>query len=132
MAVHHVLARFFIVVSCMVLTAASALAGDDWKPIDPADLALKAPVVEKDADAEVLSWEVRINDAGDDLIFLHYIRIKVFTERGKESQSKIDITYRGRNRIIDIAGRTIKSDGTITIITRSPSSRVRRVSNTEV
>ncbi|HWP44352.1 MAG TPA: DUF3857 domain-containing protein, partial [Blastocatellia bacterium] len=85
----------------------------DWKPIDPAHLAMKSPVVEKDADAEAIFWEVRINDSAQDLVFNHYIRIKVFTERGKESQSKIDIPYLGRHQIKDIAGRTIKPDGTV-------------------
>lgn len=96
------------------------LAGSDkdWKPIDPATLALKEPTVEKDADAEAIFWEVRVNDdPGGNLIFDHYIRIKVFTERGKESQSKIDIPFGrifGSNiKITDIAARTIKPDGAI-------------------
>ena len=113
MTLHRVIARIFLTLVCFAVAAVPALAGDDWKPIDPAHLALKAPVVEKDADAEAIFWEVRINDAGDDLVFSHYIRIKVFTERGKESQSKIDIEYLGRNKITDVAGRTIKPDGTI-------------------
>src|ERR1700720_1404452 len=113
MAYQRVLASAFFIVTWSALTAVAAPGGDDWKPVDAAQLAMKSPVVEKDADAEAIFWEVRINDAGEDLIFSHYIRIKVFTERGKESQSKIDIPYRGRNRITDIAGRTIKPDGTI-------------------
>ena len=106
-------------------TAASpALAGGgdkDWKPVDPAQLALTAPVVEKDADAEVLFWEVRVSyeDNGGDpsTILNHYVRVKIFNDRGRESQSKIDILapkFRGREfKIKDIAGRTIKPDGTI-------------------
>ena len=85
-----------------------------WKPIDPAHLALKAPVVEKDADAEALLWEVYINTAsrlGTD--FTHFVRVKIFTERGKETQSKIDIPYISGVSVSDIAGRTIKPDGTI-------------------
>ena len=113
MTSHRVLVRVFFTPICFLLAAVPALAGDDWRPIDPGHLAMKQPVVEKDADAEAIFWEVRINDAGEDLVFSHYIRIKVFTERGKESQSKIDITFSGRNRIIDIAGRTIKPDGSI-------------------
>jgi uncharacterized protein DUF3857/transglutaminase superfamily protein len=112
MTSHRVLARAFAL-SSFLLAAVPALAADDWRPIDPGHLAMKQPVVEKDADAEAIFWEVRINDAGEDLVFSHYIRIKVFTERGKESQSKIDITFSGRNKIVDIAGRTIKSDGSI-------------------
>ncbi|HEX8493825.1 MAG TPA: DUF3857 and transglutaminase domain-containing protein [Pyrinomonadaceae bacterium] len=112
---------FFYILVLLVFTATTALAGDNvWKPIDPAELALKAPVVEKDADAEALFWEVRLEDKDEyqgDLVFQHYIRIKVFTERGRESQSKIDIPfgkfYGSNIKIKDIAGRTVKADGTI-------------------
>jgi Domain of Unknown Function with PDB structure (DUF3857)/Transglutaminase-like superfamily len=90
-----------------------AFAGDDWKPIDPTQLALKAPVVEKDADAEVLSWEVFIDDSQDDLVFNHSLRIKVFSERGVESQGKVEIDYLDRYKIKDIQARTIKADGSI-------------------
>jgi transglutaminase-like putative cysteine protease len=101
----------------MALIASPALA-EDWKPVDPAELALKAPVVEKDADAEAIFWEVRVDDNPEgDLIFNHYVRIKIFTERGREAQSKIDIIYgkifRNNIQIKDIAGRTIKPDGQI-------------------
>ncbi|MCA1606237.1 MAG: hypothetical protein LC775_12375, partial [Acidobacteria bacterium] len=41
---------------------AAVFAGDEWRPVDPADLALKAPLVEKDADAEAIFWEVRLSD----------------------------------------------------------------------
>ncbi|HEX5875864.1 MAG TPA: hypothetical protein VFY60_14550, partial [Pyrinomonadaceae bacterium] len=96
--------------------ASIAAAGDDWKPIDPAHLSLKSSTVEKEADAEGLFWEVRIDDNPDgDLIFTHYLRVKVFTERGRESQSKIDLPfgnlYGTEVKIKDIAARTIKPDG---------------------
>ena len=84
-----------------------------WKPMDPAHLALKAPVVEKDADAEALLWEVYIDDASENTEYIHLMRIKIFSERGKESQSKIDITYITGTNVRDISGRTIKPDGSI-------------------
>ena len=110
---------FALVVSITIaLYPFSSKASDDWKPVDPGELSLKAPTVEKDADAEALFWEVRIDDNPEgDLIFDHYIRIKVFTDRGRESQSKIDIEYgkfgSRETKIQDIAARTIKADGTI-------------------
>jgi hypothetical protein len=101
----------FLLLGCAPALAAAF--GDDWKPIDPSELALKAPIVERDADAEILLWDVRIDDDQEDLQFKHYIRIKVFTERGRESQSRIDIPYLSKYvQIKDIAGRTIKADGT--------------------
>ncbi len=93
-------------------------ASDEWKPLDPGELALKTAAVEKEADAEALFWEVRIDDNPEgDLIFNHYVRVKVFTERGRDSQSKIDLPfgniYGGQIKIKDIAARTIKPDGSI-------------------
>lgn len=85
-----------------------------WKPVDPAHLTLKEPVVEKDADAEVLLWEVYINTASDSgTDFTNFVRIKIFSERGKDAHSKIDIPYLNGVSVRDIAGRTIKPDGTI-------------------
>ncbi len=112
------LARSVAVLCLIIVLPMLAAAGDNWRPIGPSDLALKAPIVEKDADAEAIFWEVRLNDdPGGDLIFNHYVRIKVFTDRGRESQSKIDIPFgrfSGREiKINDIAARTIKPDGTI-------------------
>ena len=52
--------------------ATAAPASDEWKALNPAELALEAPAVEKDADAEGLFWEVRIDDNPEgDLIFNH-------------------------------------------------------------
>ncbi|HYE14665.1 MAG TPA: DUF3857 and transglutaminase domain-containing protein [Pyrinomonadaceae bacterium] len=101
--------------------AAPAFAQKDWKPVEPSQLSMSAPVVERDADAEALFWEVRVsyeNSGGEPATVLnHYVRIKIFTERGRESQSKIDIyapKISDREiRIKDIAGRTIKPDGTV-------------------
>jgi hypothetical protein len=98
---------------CLLLSSVSAFAADEWLPIDPNHLAMKEAKVEKDADAEALFWEVRIDDSSYDLIFNHYIRVKIFNERGVESNSKVDITYADWNRIRDVAARTIKPDGTI-------------------
>ena len=36
----------------------SSFAGDDWRPVDPSHLAMKTSLVEKDADAEALFWEI--------------------------------------------------------------------------
>jgi hypothetical protein len=113
MLVKHSLAQVFLCIVSFLLLSASTAAAQDWRPVDPAQLAAKTPLVNRDADAEAIFWEVRVNDSDIDLIFNHYIRIKIFTERGKESQSKIDIQYLGRHQIKDIAGRTIKPDGSI-------------------
>src|ERR1044072_588700 len=106
-----------VLLICASLNAGSfkALAvGEEWRPVDPADIALKTPVVEPNADAEALFWDIRIEDGGAyDLVLNHYVRIKIFTERGRDEHSKVDIPYAGGIKIKDVAARTIKPDGTI-------------------
>jgi hypothetical protein len=113
MTSHCVLTRVLFTLACFLLPAVPALAGDDWGPVDPAHLALKAPVVEPDADAEAIFWDVQVDFTLGKTVFANYVRIKIFTERGKELRGKIELRYSSKNKIEDIAGRTIKADGTI-------------------
>ena len=116
-------ARVTLLLLALLAAAPAALAfGDkDWLPVEPSHLSMSAPVVERDADAEAIFWEVRVADevdgGGPRTVLNHYVRIKIFTERGRESQSRVDILapkFRGREiKIKDIAGRTIKPDGSI-------------------
>src|SRR5262245_25879347 len=89
------------------------LAEQNWKAIDPSEIALNAPKVDKDADAEAIFWEIEVEDHEDHAILSHYIRIKIFGERGRDSQSKVDLSFGGKNKIEDISGRTVKADGTV-------------------
>lgn len=90
----------------------------NWLPITDADRQLKAPLVEKDAGAEVLEWRVHIVDellSGREFqrVFYHYVRLKIFDEKGKQRAATIDLTYGDKRNILDVAGRTTKSDGTV-------------------
>lgn len=116
MKLSHAVLTLLCVAFCLVtFNAATAVAaGDEWRPVVPAELAMKTSAVEKDADAEALFWEVRLDDSQlDEFSLKHYVRIKVFTERGKDSQSKVDLPFVGSARIKDIAARVIKPDGSI-------------------
>ena len=111
-------AAFVCVLALLMLPASSAAQQwDKWRPIEAETLALKAPTVEREADAEAIFWEVRVHDQWDGYklnnILLHYIRIKIFNERGRDAQTKIDLTYNDKSRVSDIAGRTLKSNGSI-------------------
>lgn len=102
----------------LVVLLTSGQVSAQWAPVDPADLSLKAPRVDPAADAEVLLWEVRVTDDTelDDLntAFDHYIRIKVFNERGRESQGRVELPFTNQRRVRDIGGRTIAPDGSVT------------------
>ncbi len=111
--------RLCLFIVCFVMCASLRVfaSGNEWRTIDPAELASKTPVVEKDADAEALFWEVHVSDEVEGSIprtvLTHYIRIKIFTERGRESQSKIDIPFLSTWKITDIAARTVTPDNRI-------------------
>ena len=47
----------------------------------------------------------------------HYIRVKIFTERGRVSQGRVDIPYLRDTKIEAITARTIKPDGTVVELT---------------
>lgn len=102
----------------------SLFAGDnDWRPVTPEEMAMKTPKVEPDADAEAIFWDVYVADEADGssprTVLRHYIRIKIFTERGREDNSKVDIPFGKISgfgpgiKLKDIAARTIKPDGSI-------------------
>ncbi len=104
-------------VTFFLLLLARSASGVEWRPVDPADLARKTPKVDPVADAEAMFWDVHIEDRvqGADLSLglNHYVRIKIFTDRGKEQYATVEIPRFGSRSISDVAGRTIKPDGTI-------------------
>ncbi len=87
-----------------------------WLPVTDAERSMKAPVVDKDAGVEALFWRVHIRDEvfGEALqrVFYHYVRLKIFDEKGKEKAATIDIPHSERSSIMYVNGRTIKADGT--------------------
>ena len=104
-------------ISALMLRAAPAGAAE-WKPIDPAHLALTKPKVDPAADAEALLWEVRVADDLDSYgnpstSYSHYIRVKVFTDRGRDAFATVDIPYFSGIAVTSVAARTVRADGTI-------------------
>ncbi len=93
----------------------NAFAQVQWRPVTQAELEMKTPKVEPDADAEAIFWEVRLDDKKDSKMFYnHYVRVKIFTERGRERFSKFDIPFVKGKKVEEVAARVIKPDGTIT------------------
>jgi hypothetical protein len=109
-----------------VLAASLALSGiahaEKWPAIDPAELHGLQPTVNPEADAEALLWEIRVFDeAAQSSVHSdvsQYLRIKIFTEHGKELASRIDIPFEGGNRITELAARTIRPDGSTVEVPR--------------
>src|SRR5262245_36550846 len=74
----------------LTLAARESPCDGGWLPVSPSEHGLAAPLVEEGADAEALFWDVRVEDRNQDgqleTELHHYLRIKVFTPRGKETQ----------------------------------------------
>ena len=114
-----------LAILCLLVARPALARAADWKPIDPGELALKAAKVEPDAAAEALFWEVRISDEiviGNSVpstVFDHYLRIKIFSERGREAHATVDIPYVSGVKVRDVEARTIRPDGTTEELKRS-------------
>jgi len=90
-----------------------------WLPITDEERQMKTPTIDPDAGVEALFWQVYVVDTvqGDHDIqreLYHYVRLKIFTDKGKDVASTIDIPFGNRTSILDVAGRTVKADGSIT------------------
>lgn len=106
---------FILATTAILLLLLPVIAGakdDDWRQPSPTEIALKAPIVEKDADAEYLFWETKI-DNSDGLELSHYVRVKIFTDRGREKFATIDMTPSPVSKLKDVAARVIRADGSI-------------------
>lgn len=94
------------------------LPAEDWQPIDSELLKRTQPKLDPDADAEYILHKTRVEDrvlGGSDvvLIYSYYVRMKIYTERGKERYSTIDIAAPGDGMIRELKGRTILPDGKV-------------------
>lgn len=105
---------------CLLLVVSSFVSAQDkdWRPVTPQELGAKTPVVEPDADAEAIFWEVRVDDSTENLVMKHYVRVKIFTERGREKYSKIDIPFIKGMKVKNIEARVIKPDGSIVALNK--------------
>ena len=85
-----------------------------WRPITQRELEMKSPVVDPDAEAEAIFWDVRLDDRKTEtLSYEHYVRVKIFNERGREKFSKLEIPFSKTKKIENLAARVIKPDGSI-------------------
>jgi hypothetical protein len=89
-----------------------------WSPVTDEELHMKTPAVDKDAGIEALFWQVHVLDehpGTQDIqrVLYHYVRLKIFNEKGKEEAATIEIPFGAHTTIPYVFGRTIKPDGTI-------------------
>ncbi len=88
---------------------------DDWTTATPDELALKTSTVQPGADAEVLLWEISVDDAPEDdptsTVFNHYLRVKIFTAAGADRFRQVSIAYEKHSTVGFVRARTTRTDG---------------------
>jgi hypothetical protein len=94
--------------------SASARAGDEWQPIDPAELRMTSEPLAPGAPAIYLYRQVDRSDAGRTRhTEFNYFRIKILTEEGRK-YANVEIPYwKAVTGISGIRARTIHADGSI-------------------
>jgi hypothetical protein len=95
-----------------VLVVPCAHAKINWKAVDAEALSQKAPLVDKDAPAEILFREILLDFSDTSITISEYARIKIFNERGLE-QANVSVPYVDKDKIREASGRTIKPNGSI-------------------
>jgi hypothetical protein len=96
------------------LSLPAARASSGWKPISEGDLKMTAAEIgDPDAEAAILFREGELDDDETEGTSLKvYVRIKIFSERGRR-YADVQLPYRvDLGRISDVHARTIKPDGT--------------------
>jgi len=105
-------------VFCSFLLASpylSITSGDEWQPIDPADLKMTSEPKAPGAPAIYLYRQVDRNDSGRAASEYNYVRIKILTEEGRK-YADVEIPYLKQEAgisISNIRARVIRTDGTI-------------------
>ena len=78
---------------------------------------MKQPMGDSSADVEALFRDVRVlNDTVSFTprsITTEYVRMKIFTDRGKKKYAEVEVPFWGKSRIFDVEGRTIHPDGSV-------------------
>ena len=107
------LPRTLVLTLCLLelfSSKATAQAPDAWQPIPQEDLALKDNPANPGTSAMILERQVFTDD--EKRIETEWVRIKIFTEDGKEN-ADIEIPYRVKKTSVEnIRGRTVRPDGT--------------------
>jgi len=94
----------------------------DWPPIAPEEQAMTSIPEQPGAPAVILSRE----ETDNDLLHFHstYVRIKVFTEAGRE-YANVQIPYdRHGGTIGGVAGRTVHADGSVVPFEGKPLDKI--------
>ncbi len=105
---------FVLIMVCLLcLPTRKITGGDDWLPIDPAELKMTSEPKAPGAPAIYLYRQVDRKDSGRANTEHNYVRIKILKEEGRET-ANVAIPYLSDNtKIANIRARTVHADGSV-------------------
>lgn len=113
LAIRRSLVVLILISASVLFVSQRSVNGDDWLPIDPADLKMTSEPLAPGAPAIYLYRQVDRKDLGRANTEYNYVRIKILTEEGRQ-YANVEIPYRkDKNGISSIRARTIRPDGSI-------------------
>ncbi|HYX68650.1 MAG TPA: DUF3857 domain-containing protein, partial [Terriglobales bacterium] len=105
------IARYTLIAVVLSLGAVYALAGDDFPPVNPQELAMKQDASNPTGSAVILYRESNTNNIEN--VKSEYYRVKIFSEAGKK-YADVEIPYdKEVFNVYDVKARTIRPDGSI-------------------
>ena len=96
-----------------------ALGQDKWPAPAPEEFSSARPALDPEAGAEILFYEVSMDEGGLDAFWTHTVRARILDERGIKHFAKIEILHDRDANIRQIEARTSRADGTSTALERS-------------
>ncbi len=113
MAIRRMCLSLLFALLFLTLFSGVARAGDEWLPIDPAELKMTSEPLAPGAPAIYLYRQVDRDDRGVSAKEYNYLRIKILTEEGRK-YANIEIPFDKLGYHVDgIRARTIRPDGTV-------------------
>jgi hypothetical protein len=107
------LSSYVFAVGALAVLPSRAFAAT-WPPVPPDAWTQKARPDSGGRDAIILSEEGTAQDKGSSYRFTFSRRLRIFTEDGRDA-GKLEIDYlKGRSKLIEVAARSIRPDGTAT------------------
>ena len=109
--------RLFVLVLLLIAAAAARrvpqVSGDEWQPITREELKMTSEPLAPGAPAIYLYRQVDRNDSGRAATEYNYVRIKIFTENGRNN-ANVEIPFeKNRTSVSSIRARTIRPDGSV-------------------
>ncbi|HEY4979125.1 MAG TPA: DUF3857 domain-containing protein, partial [Candidatus Acidoferrum sp.] len=113
MAIRRSLVVLILISASVLFVSQRSVNGDDWLPIDPADLKMTNEPLAPGAPAVYLYRQVDRDDSGRATTEREYARIKILTEEGRK-YANVEIPFeKDRYKVSGIHARTIRPDGSI-------------------